>query len=137
MTQTTTNIMKSVCRKSCTNALTSCFVLIGPRARKQSTTDTGKENQNKVERIQNLMNPISLNGFLSSFLVIRFLEFIEVSLVHSKIRKLLPVSRVYHGAVIDCKVFLCFLCAVISCIFLSQVWRRVSVSSSEPINGKN
>ena len=81
MTQIITNIMKSVCTKSCTNALTSCLVLIEPRARQQRTNDTGKENQKKVKTIQNLINPISLNGF-SSFFVIWFLVFIKVSLLH-------------------------------------------------------
>ena len=93
MTQTTTNIMKSVCRKSCTNALTSCLVLTEPSARQQRTNDTGKENQKTVETIQNLINPISLNGFSSSFFVIWFLVFIKVSQLHLSIRKLLPVSR--------------------------------------------
>ena len=93
MTQTTTNIMNSVCRKSCTSALTNCFVLTEPRARQQRTNDTGKENQKTVETIQNLINPISLNGFLSSFFVVWFLVFIKVSLLHLSIRKLLPVLR--------------------------------------------
>ena len=44
---------------------------------------------------------------------------------------------VYRDAVIDCKVFVCFLCSIISCIFLSRVWWRVSVRSSEPIDSKN
>ena len=93
MTQTTTNIMKSVCRKSCTNALTRCLVLTEPRARQQRTNDTGKENQKTVETIQNLINPISLNGFSSSFFIIWFLVFIKVSLLHLSIMKLLPVLR--------------------------------------------
>ena len=84
--------MKSVCRKSCTNALTSCLVLTEPSARQQRTNDTGKENQKTVETIQNLINPISLNGF-SSFFVVWFLVFIKVSLLHLSIRKVLPASR--------------------------------------------
>ena len=45
--------------------------------------------------------------------------------------------QVYHDDVINCKVPLCFLCAVISCTFLSRVWGGVSVRSSEPMDGKN
>ena len=45
--------------------------------------------------------------------------------------------EVYHDAVINCKVPLCFLRAVISCTFLSRVWGGVSVRSSEPMDGKN
>ena len=85
--------MKSVCRKSCTNALTSCLVLTEPSARQQRTNDTGKENQKTVETIQNLINPISLNGFSSSFFIIWFLVFIKVSLLHLSIMKQLPVLR--------------------------------------------
>ena len=44
---------------------------------------------------------------------------------------------VYHDAVIDCKVFLSFLCSVISCIFLLRVWGGVSVRGSEPMDCKN
>jgi len=93
MTQAITNIMRNVCRKSCTNALTSCLVLTEPRARQQRTNDTGKENQKTVETIQNLINPISLNGFSSSFFAIWFLVFIKESLLHLSIRKLMPVLR--------------------------------------------
>ena len=55
------------------------------------TNDTGKENQKTVETIQNLMNPISLNGFSSAFFAIWFFVFIKESLLHLSIRKLLPV----------------------------------------------
>ena len=77
--------MKSVCRKSCTNALTSCLVLTEPSARQQRTNDTGKENQKTVETIQNLINPISLNGSSSSVFAIWFSVYIEVSLSHFRL----------------------------------------------------
>jgi hypothetical protein len=77
--------MKSVCRKSCTNALTRCLVLTEPRARQQRTNDTGKENQKTVETIQNLINPISLNGSSSSVFAIWFSVYIEVSLSHFRL----------------------------------------------------
>ena len=44
---------------------------------------------------------------------------------------------VYHDAALDYLVLLCFLCAVISCIFLSLAWGRVFVRGSEPMDGKN
>ena len=136
MTQTTTNIMNSVCRKSCTNALTNCLVLTEPRARQQRTNDTGKENQKTVETTQNLMNPISLNGFSSSFFAVWFSVFIRSLYCIYQLGNCCQHRGVYHDAVIDCRVFLCFLCSVISCIFRSWVWGGVSVISSEPMDGK-
>ena len=129
--------MKSVCRKSCTNALTSRLVLTEPRARQQRTNDTGKENQKTVETTQNLINPISLKGFLSSFFAIWSLVFIKESLLHLSIRKLLPASMGVSWCCHRLQGVPLFPLFSNFLHFPITGMGRVSVRSPEPMDGKN
>ena len=43
----------------------NCFVCLVPKINKQKIKDKGKVIKNRVEKIQNLIKPISLNLFFS------------------------------------------------------------------------
>ena len=93
MIQATIRMMNSVCRKSCTKALTSCLVLTRPKTKKQKTKEIGKENQKTVETTQNFTKPIFLNGLSPSLLKVVLQSFIKLSLT-SITRLLMKISLI-------------------------------------------
>ena len=59
----------------------NCFVCLVPKNNKQKIKDKGKVIKNRVEKIQNLIKPISLNLFFSWTKLISCLQkFIKIVL---------------------------------------------------------
>ena len=52
----------------------NCFVCLVPKNNKQKIKDKGKVIKNRVEKIQNLIKPISLNLFFSLIKLILSLQ---------------------------------------------------------------